>query len=109
MYCINCGNALEQRDNFCQQCGTQVAAVPATAPPPLPGPAGAAADKPATQKFWARLGRAVLWELQRQAIADSIRQQQSGDNFWYGATARGNDNGQSGYVDVGGTIVGYDK
>jgi hypothetical protein len=32
----------------------------------------------------------------------------SGDNFWSSATACGNDNGSSGYVDVGGTIVGYD-
>lgn len=34
----------------------------------------------------------------------------SGDNFWSSATAAGNDNGSSGYVNVGGgTIVGYDR
>jgi hypothetical protein len=32
----------------------------------------------------------------------------SGDNFWSSATAAGNDDGTSGYVNVGGTIVGYD-
>jgi len=40
-----------------------------------------------------------------------MRAQQStrrGDNFWCSVTACGNDNGSSGYVDVGGKIVGYD-
>ncbi|HYB66212.1 MAG TPA: hypothetical protein VEC59_13280 [Steroidobacteraceae bacterium] len=44
-------------------------------------------------------------------IIAALRSQQSGrggDNFWCSTTACGNDNGQSGYVDVGGTIVGYD-
>jgi len=41
-----------------------------------------------------------------------VRAQQStrrGDNFWCSTTACGNDNGQSGYVDVGGKIAGYDR
>jgi hypothetical protein len=44
-------------------------------------------------------------------ISGVLRAQQStrhGDNFWCSATACGNDNGSSGYVDVGGKIVGYD-
>jgi len=43
-------------------------------------------------------------------IMTALRSQRngSGDNFWCSATACGNDNGKSGYVDVGGTIVGYD-
>jgi hypothetical protein len=44
-------------------------------------------------------------------IVMALRSQRSGrggDNFWCSVTACGNDNGKSGYVDVGGTIVGYD-
>ena len=44
-------------------------------------------------------------------IVAALRAQRSGgggDNFWCSATACGNDNSQSGYVDVGGKIVGYD-
>ena len=52
--------------------------------------------------------QAVGLTLHQQAIANAMRQRQSCDNFWKSATACGNDNGQSGYVDVGGTIVGYD-
>lgn len=34
----------------------------------------------------------------------------NGDNFWSSATAAGNDNGSSGYVNCGGgVIVGYDR
>jgi hypothetical protein len=47
--------------------------------------------------------------MQQQAMANALRQGQGGDNFWSSTTASGNDNGQSGYVDVGGTIVGYDR
>lgn len=42
----------------------------------------------------------------------ALQAQQSatrGDNFWSTHFACGNDNGQSGYVDVGGTVVGYDR
>jgi len=42
------------------------------------------------------------------AILRTRQNTRSGDNFWCGVTACGNDNGHSGYVDVGGTIVGYD-
>lgn len=42
------------------------------------------------------------------AMLQAKQSRGSGDNFWCSATACGNDNGQSGYVDVGGTIVGYD-
>jgi hypothetical protein len=45
----------------------------------------------------------IVAALQRQ------RSGRGGDNFWCSVTACGNDNGQSGYVDVGGTIVGYDR
>lgn len=31
-----------------------------------------------------------------------------GDNFWSSRTAAGNDDGQSGYINVDGTIIGYD-
>ena len=37
------------------------------------------------------------------------RSGRGGDNFWYSSTAGGNDNGQSGYVDVNGTIAGFDR
>lgn len=43
-----------------------------------------------------------------RAALQSRRNGQKGDNFWCSATACGNDDGKSGYVDVGGTIVGYD-
>ena len=105
MYCTNCGNALQEQSNFCPQCGAQVGAgsVPVAAVP--------VAVKPETtsQKFWKRLGMAVVLQLQQQAIANAIRQQQSGDNFWSSATACGNDDGQSGYVSVNGITVGYDR
>jgi len=42
------------------------------------------------------------------AALQAQRNGRSGDNFWCSATACGNDDGNSGYVDVGGTIVGYD-
>jgi hypothetical protein len=47
-------------------------------------------------------------QMQQQAMANSM-QERSVDNFWSSLTASGNDNGSSGYVDVGGTIVGYDR
>src|SRR5579872_13948 len=43
------------------------------------------------------------------AALQAQRSGRGGDNFWSSTTARGNDNGQSGYVDVGGAIVGYDR
>jgi uncharacterized membrane protein YvbJ len=104
MYCTNCGNALQEQSNFCSQCGAKVAA----GSPPAAANAIAQKQETTAQKFWKRLGQAVVLQLQQQAIANAA-QQQSGDNFWSSATARGNDNGQSGYVDVGGTIVGYDR
>jgi hypothetical protein len=99
MYCTKCGSALARPANFCTHCGSQVAkqiAVDAT------GSAGS--------KFWQLLKQAVVMQLQVDAAKAVIQQQQrSGDNFWSSATARGNDNGTSGYVDAGGTIVGYDR
>ena len=44
-------------------------------------------------------------------ISAALRAQRSGkrgDNFWCSRTACGNDDGKTGYVDVGGTIVTYD-
>jgi predicted amidophosphoribosyltransferase len=104
MYCTNCGNQLQEQSNFCSRCGAKVAA----GSPPAAAPAVAQNEETTAQKFWKRLGQATLLYLQQQAVANAIRQRQSGDNFWSSATASGNDNGQSGYVDVGGTIVGYD-
>jgi hypothetical protein len=43
------------------------------------------------------------------AALQAQRSARTGDNFCCSVTACGNDNGQSGYVDVGGTIVGYDQ
>jgi zinc-ribbon domain len=105
MYCTNCGNQLQDQSNFCSRCGAKVAA---GSPPAA---ASGASQKPETpaQTFWNRLGQAVVLTLQQQAAANAMRQQQSGGNFWSSATASGNDNGQSGYVDVGGTIIGYDR
>jgi len=60
------------------------------------------------RRFWKRLGQAVILQLQQQGVANAMRLQ-SGDSFWSSPTASGNDNGQSGYVDVGGDIVGYDR
>jgi len=60
-------------------------------------------------KLWKRLKWAVLWQLQQQAMAQAAARRQGGDNFWSSATACGNDNGQSGYVSVDGTTVGYDR
>jgi hypothetical protein len=42
------------------------------------------------------------------AAIQAQRSGQGGDNFWCSATACGNDDGKSGYVDVGGSIVDYD-
>jgi hypothetical protein len=42
------------------------------------------------------------------ALLRARQNRRGGDNFWCGVTACGNDNGQSGYVDVNGTIVPYD-
>jgi hypothetical protein len=42
------------------------------------------------------------------ALVRARQNTRGGDNFWCSATACGNDDGRSGYVDVGGTIVGYD-
>lgn len=105
MFCTNCGNQLVEQDNFCRRCGAKVAAGS------IPAAAGSVAQpqETAAQKFWKRLGYAIALQMQQQAIANALRQRQGGDNFWYSATASGNDNGQSGYVDVGGTIVGYDR
>jgi predicted amidophosphoribosyltransferase len=97
MNCTDCGNSLQDGDNFCRRCGSEVA------------PIVVAQQETKSRKFWKRLGQAVVWQLQQQAIANAQRQQQSGDNPWSSATASGNDNGQSGYVDVGGSIVGYDR
>ena len=97
MYCTQCGNQLVDEDNFCRQCGAKIVRNAITLKEETPA-----------QKFWKRLGQAVVWQLQQQAVANTM-QQQRGDNFWSSATASGNDNGQSGYVDVGGTIVGYDR
>jgi predicted amidophosphoribosyltransferase len=94
MYCTNCGNALQQQSNFCSRCGATAVALK---------------RETAAQKFWKRLGQAVALQLQQQAIANAMRQQQSGGNFWSSATASGNDNGQSGYVSVDGITVGYDR
>jgi len=105
MYCTNCGNQLVDGDNFCRRCGVKVGA----APPLAASSTAAQQQETAAQKFWKRLGYAIVLQMQQQAIANALRQQQGGDNFWSSATASGNDNGQSGYVDVGGTIVGYDR
>ncbi len=106
MFCTNCGNTLQDNSNFCSRCGAKVAN--GSSPAAM---AVAVAPKPETpaQKFWKRLGQAVVPQLQQQAIADAMRQQKSGGNFWCSATASRYDNGQSGYADVGGTIVGYDR
>ncbi|HXY23832.1 MAG TPA: zinc ribbon domain-containing protein [Candidatus Acidoferrum sp.] len=105
MYCTNCGNQLQEQSNFCSRCGAKVAAgsLPAAAGPIIQN------QETTAQKFWKRLGQATLLYLQQQAVMNAMRQQQSGDNFWSSVTACGNDNVQSGYVDVGGTIVGYDR
>jgi len=101
MYCTQCGTALSQPSNFCTRCGSRVATeivVDNT--------------KSTGSKLWQRLKQAVVMQLQIEAAKAVIQQQQqprSSDNFWGSSTARGNDNGQSGYVDVGGTIVGYDR
>ena len=105
MYCTNCGNQLVDRDNFCSRCGAKVAA--GSSPAALGASAGE--QEPNAQKFWKRLGQAVVWQLQQQAIASAMRQQSRGGTIWSSATASGNDNGQSGYVDAGGYIVGYDR
>jgi hypothetical protein len=105
MYCTNCGNALQEQGNFCSQCGAKVAA---GSPPALTAAAVAVKPETTAQKFWKRLGQAVVLQLQQQAVANALRQQ-SGDNFWSSATACGNDNGQSGYVSVDGITVGYDR
>jgi hypothetical protein len=96
MYCTNCGNQLQEQSNFCSQCGDKVPAVAQT-------------HETTAQKFWRRLGHAIVLQLQQQTIANTMRRQQSGDNFWSSATAYGNDNGQSGYVSVDGITVGYDR
>jgi hypothetical protein len=99
MYCTQCGSALAQPANFCTRCGSQVARQTVVD-----------ASMSTGSKFWQRLKQAVVMQLQVEAAKAVIQQQQhSGDNFWSSATARGNDNGTSGYVDVGGTIVGYDR
>jgi len=97
MYCTKCGNELLPQANFCTRRGTQ-----ASVPPVVQAPES-------TSKFWKRFAQAVVMQMQQQAIANAMQQPRSGDNFWGSATARGNDNGQSGFVDVGGTIVGYDR
>jgi hypothetical protein len=42
------------------------------------------------------------------AAMQAQRNGKKGDDFWCSTTACGNDDGKSGYVDVDGTIVGYD-
>jgi hypothetical protein len=42
------------------------------------------------------------------ALLRAKQNRKGGDNFWCSATACGNDDGHSGYVNVDGTIVGYD-
>jgi hypothetical protein len=42
------------------------------------------------------------------AAMQAQRPGNNGDGLWCSVTACGNDDGTSGYVDVGGTIVGYD-
>jgi len=98
MFCTNCGNAFEEQDNFCRRCGAKRATAPAGSPQETVG-----------SRFLKRLGYAIALQLQQQAIANAMHRQASGDNFWGSATACGNHNGSSGYVDVGGTIVGYDR
>jgi hypothetical protein len=62
------------------------------------------------KKLWRRLKYAIVWQLQKQAIANAnAGRQHQGDNFWSSTTACGNDNGQSGYVSVDGVTVGYDR
>ena len=106
MHCTNCGNELLPQANFCTRCGSRVAVTTATPPAPAAQTAAAAAATLGSL-FWQRLKQSVVLQLQQQAMANAMRQ--SGDNFWSSATARGNDNGSSGYVDVGGYIVGYDR
>ena len=99
MYCTRCGSVLLPSSNFCTKCGAKVATAQVVD-----------TTKTSGSSFWNRLKQAVVMQLQVEAVkAVAQQQQRAGDNFWSGATARGNDNGQSGYVDVGGTIVGYDR
>ena len=95
---------IQEQSNFCSQCGAKIAA---GSPPAAASSAYQNPETPA-QTFWKRLGQAVVLTLQQQAAANAMRQQ-SGDNFLSSATASGNDNRQSGYIDVAGTIVGYDR
>ncbi len=97
MYCTKCGIELLPQANFCTRCGTKAAIPPHTQ------------KETTANKFWRRFAQAVVMQLQQQAVANAMQQRCSGDNFWSSTTASGNDNGQSGYVDVGGTIVGYDR
>jgi len=99
MYCTKCGNVLLPASNFCTRCGAKVSAEVVVDTCESTG-----------SKLWKRFKQAVVMQLQIEAAKAVVQhQQQGGDNFWGSATARGNDNGQSGYVDVGGTIVGYDR
>src|SRR5215469_17205475 len=104
MYCTKCGNELLPNANFCTRCGAQ--AIKTGANPVLPTLA-AATGATLGSILLQRLKQAVIWQLQQQAMSNATRP--SGNNFWSSATARGNDNGSSGYVDVGGYIVGYDR
>ena len=94
MFCTKCGSELPPPANFCTRCGTR--AVSASAAP---------AQESFGKKFWRRFAPAVVLQMQQP----NAMPQRSGDNFWSSSTASGNDNGSSGYVDVGGTIIGYDR
>jgi hypothetical protein len=106
MFCTSCGNGIQSGNNFCSRCGAKVNAQQLTIFPAQP-----AVQQPESlkSKFWRRLKQAVIMQLQQQAMANAAAAPQGGDNFWSSATARGNDNGQSGYVSVDGITVGYDR
>ena len=104
MYCTKCGNELLPNANFCTRCGAQ--AIKTAANPVLPTVA-VATGATLGSILLQRLKQAVIWQLQQQVMANATRP--CGNNFWSSTTASGNDNGSSGYVDVGGYIVGYDR
>lgn len=106
MFCTSCGNGIQPGNNFCSRCGAKVNAEQLSM-----FPAQAAVQQPESlkSKLWNRLKRAVLWQLQLQAMANAAAARKGGDNFWSSSTACGNDNGQSGYVSVDGITIGYDR
>lgn len=98
MYCTKCGTVLVEPGNFCTRCGTRAATAIVATPTQTLG-----------SKLWTRFTQAVVLQLQLEAMKAVVNPHRAGDNFWSSSTACGNDNGQSGYVSVGGTIVGYDR